>query len=142
MKKIWVFLLGVLTGIVILFAVLLVVAKFSPSNNENSDTPSISSNNGVTLFPEAGDCLSEKPFKVFQVLDTGVALATEYSDRIGGNEVFYGTNVLFYTEGKYYYDEEIIRVPQGKCVRQIGVYKYMTKQDFEKTVPIVTIMDK
>ncbi len=50
--------------------------------------------------------------------------------------------LLINDEGKYYYDDQIIEIPKGKCLRQIGVYKYMTKAEFEKTVPIAKIMDK
>ena len=44
--------------------------------------------------------------------------------------------------GKSYYDDQIIKIPSGKCVKQIGVYKYQTKDGFEKTVPIVDIRKK
>ncbi|MBO5630072.1 MAG: hypothetical protein J5965_13485, partial [Aeriscardovia sp.] len=44
-------------------------------------------------------------------------------------------------EGKYYYDDEVVRVPDGKVVRQVGIYQYQTKAEFEKTVPIIQIMD-
>ena len=50
--------------------------------------------------------------------------------------------LLVNEDGKYYYDDEIIEVPDGKVVRQVGIYKYSTKNDFEKTVPIVQIMNK
>ena len=45
-------------------------------------------------------------------------------------------------DGEYYYDEQIIKIPKGKCMRQVGVYKYRTKMELDKTVPIVKIMDK
>lgn len=130
MKKIWIFILGVITGVALLFIVSLFISKTS------------SSNNGVTIFPEAGEILSENQFKVFQVLEDGAALATELSSVIYDSEFYSGINVLFISEGKHYYDDEIIRVPKGKCVRQIGVYKYPTKNGTEKTVPIVEISDK
>ena len=44
--------------------------------------------------------------------------------------------------GEYYYDDQIIKVPQGMCMRQVGIYKYSTKMNIEKTVPIVMMMDK
>ena len=54
-----------------------------------------------------------------------------------------GLVVLFLHEnGKSYYDDQIIKIPSGKCVKQIGVYKYPTKDGFEKTVPIVDIRKK
>ena len=43
---------------------------------------------------------------------------------------------------EYYYDDQLIKIPKGKCMRQIGVYKYPTRMNMEKTVPIVKLMDK
>lgn len=45
-------------------------------------------------------------------------------------------------ERKYYYDDEIVKVPKGKVVRQVGIYQYPTQNDMMKTVPIIMIMDK
>ncbi len=52
------------------------------------------------------------------------------------------TCLLFNEDGKYYYDEEIVKVPQGKVARQIGVFQYESRAEMEKTVPVVEIMDK
>ena len=55
-------------------------------------------------------------------------------------------DVLLYllrnNDGKYYYDDEIVGVPSGKVVRQTGIYKYQTKSEDYKTVPIIEIVDK
>jgi hypothetical protein len=49
--------------------------------------------------------------------------------------------VLFIAdENTHYYDDQIISVPRGKCVRQIGTYQYETKMGY-KTVPAVAIFD-
>ncbi|MBQ3990668.1 MAG: hypothetical protein II630_07470 [Bacteroidales bacterium] len=45
-------------------------------------------------------------------------------------------------DGKYYYDDEVVRVPEGKVARQVGIYRYQTESKFEKTVPIIQIMSK
>lgn len=34
-------------------------------------------NNGIILFEKEGECISENSFEVFQVLDSGEALANE-----------------------------------------------------------------
>jgi hypothetical protein len=44
-------------------------------------------------------------------------------------------------EGKYYYDDQMVKVPEGKVLRQVGVYQYPTRQDIVKTVPVIMIMD-
>lgn len=45
-------------------------------------------------------------------------------------------------DGKYYYDDEVVRVPEGKVARQVGIYRYQTESKFEKAVPIIQIMSK
>lgn len=128
MKNFLIFFAGMVTG-----AILLVVISLGISGAGAAIADS-----GVTLFETQGESLSENKFKVFQVLDSGDALAWEQSNNYKHDDI----TVLFYRqEGKYYYDNEIIKVPAGKCVRQIGIYKYPTKTG-EKTVPIVKISNK
>ena len=49
--------------------------------------------------------------------------------------------LLVNEEGAYYYDNQVVDIPQGKCMRQVGVYRYTTKSEMEKTVPVVKLMD-
>lgn len=130
MKKWLIFLGGVVTGIVltILFEFLLYV---SHSN----------SNDGTTWFEKPGDVIEMKSFKVFQVLDKDAALVNGVTEE---ESDFYSGAVYLLTnkDSKYYYDDEVIKVPEGKVARQIGIYQYQTKTEFEKTVPIIQIMDK
>jgi len=45
--------------------------------------------------------------------------------------------VLFLrVEGTSYYDNQVIKISSKQCVRQIGTYRYETKNDLVKTVPI------
>ena len=44
--------------------------------------------------------------------------------------------------GEYYYDDQMIKTPNGKAMKQVGVYKYETRGGIAKTVPIVKLMDK
>lgn len=126
MKNLLIFIAGMVVGAVALLVVSLGIFKDSITND------------GITMFSTQGESLSENNFKIFQVLDSGNALALEESDDYRIDNII----VLFLSqEGKYYYDNEIIKVPAGKCVRQIGVYKYFTKTS-EKTVPIVKVSDK
>ena len=37
----------------------------------------------MTFFEKEGDCISENSFEVFQVLDSGDALANEVKNRVG-----------------------------------------------------------
>lgn len=131
MKKWVVFLLGMIAGGVLTFVMMLVLAIGANT-----------SSNGMTLFDEPGECLSTGSFEIMQVIDDGVALANEI-DKMRSS---YNTHtellvLLVNDEGQLYYDDKVINVPNGKCARQIGVYKYPIKSGFEKTVPIVKIME-
>ncbi len=137
MKKIWVYLLGLLSGIVIAIVVLLVFGLIIRGKND----PGITMLNGMSFFETPGEVIKETSFKVFQALDDGAALAEGKGD--GHSSVYLGLNVLLYNEEKTpYYDEQIVTLPQGKCFRQVGIYRYHAKSGIDKTVPIVMIMDK
>lgn len=101
----------------------------------------MSGDNNITWFEQSGEVINHTSFKVFQVIYDDAALAhgplNENSDLYLGH-VFLITN----SNGKYYYDEEIISVPTGKVVRQVGVYRYSTNNNITKTVPVIEIMDK
>lgn len=137
MKKIWVYLLGLLSGIVITIVVLLVFGLIIRAKND----PGITMLNGMSFLETPGEVIKETSFKVFQALDDGAALAEGKGD--GHSSVYLGLNVLLYNEEKTpYYDEQIVTLPQGKCFRQVGIYRYHAKSGIDKTVPIVMIMDK
>lgn len=126
MQRKWVvYALGIVSGIALTFIVLYLMAGCSSSN-------------GVKYFEKPGDCISTNSFKVFQVLDDGVALANEIEEY----DLPTGIVVLLINkDGKYYYDDQVIEIPEGKCARQVGVYTYPTKMEIERTVPIVEIME-
>jgi len=124
MKKIWVFILGIITGIVltILFAVIV-------TNSSNGGR------RGLNIFEQPGECLIKKSsLEVFQVLEPAVALTTIKDDF--GSAVY----LLVNNEGKTYYDDQVIKLPSGKCFKQIGTYQYPTKDERIKTVPVVQIL--
>ena len=128
MKKFLTFLLGVVVGALLTFAVL-----FYIGNRSNG--------NGLTMFDEPGESISTKSFKVVQVDGDGNALAMEKS---GVSENTYlGMVVLFLAEeGKSYFDDQIITIPAGMCARQLGTYRYFTNGGALKTVPAVAIRKK
>ena len=132
MKK-WLFFGGgVLTGIVLTFVFAFI---FSASHSGGSD--------GTTWFEKPGDVIEVKAFKVFQVLGENAALVNGQTHEDLDLEIFTGAVYLLTNEdGKYYYDDEVVRVPDGKVARQVGIYQYQTKSDFGKTVPIIQIMNK
>lgn len=92
---------------------------------------------GKTLFDKPGDCISQKNFKVQKVLDSGDAIALEINETIHGHSFTSDLEVLILAQdGGYYYDNQIIKAPQGTCARQIGYYKYKECSS-TKVIPII-----
>lgn len=147
-QNIILFFAGVATGALISFIVCLVTKKEAPEANttevveekiSEDQEPEKKLPDGVTLFDEPGDIVNEKSFKVMQVIANDAALAYGKDDL----DFYMGTlYLLINSENKYYYDDEIVDIPNGKIVRQVGIYKYMTQNGTLKTVPIVIIMDE
>ncbi len=130
MKNALIFIGGFISGIVFLIVVSICISESA-------------SNNGMTYFDRPGECLSTNSFEVLQVIGDGMALAYEIDKSYSSYNTHTELLVLFTNDnGEYYYDNQIIKIPSGKCVRQIGIYKYQTKLQIEKVVPIVRIMDK
>ena len=137
MKKFLLFLFGVFIGIVLTIG----YYTYSGSSSSTDDSPSIAKYPGVSLFEEPGDVLNFKSFKVFQVLENGAALVYGSSNL---NEPYYNIHgtVALVLPGEPYFDDQIIKVPSGKRVRQVGSYRYTTKFKEDKTVPIVELYDQ
>lgn len=133
-----VYLLGVLSGVIIMGFVDLI--KLTSNDKVTDDTEGIveERDDRMNLFDKPGDIIKAKSFQVFQVLAKDAALVrgeSKYSDIYTG--MIY---LLINKEGKLYYDEEIVKVPKGSVVRQLGIYQYPTKDNIIKTVPIIQIM--
>ena len=127
MKKYLLFTGGCLTGavLIMLFLVFIICATDSESDIEDSI--------GITMFEDPAGTVKEKTFQVLLTISTGEAIVR------GGTGSSY---LLVNSEGKFYYEGKKIEVPEGKVVRQVGVYQYRKGSSSEKWVPIVKIMDK
>lgn len=127
-KFILTYVAGIVTGIVLIFAVGLFMAKSVATSTSNKD---------VVMFEKPRGVVPGKVFEVMQVLPDGSALAT-VDDFESDNT---GTVVLFVgDESTSYYDSQKINVPKGKVVKQVGTYSYVARNDIYKTVPVVEIM--
>lgn len=135
MKKIWIYLLGVLTGIVIAVITLMIIGAVMNAKND----PGARMSNGMTFFEEQGDIVEPSSVKVFQALGDGAALA----HCKGNNSYVYGdpTVLLYNEEGIPYYDDQIVNASAGKCFRQVGIYRYSSRMG-DRTVPIVMLLGK
>ncbi|MDY2829513.1 MAG: hypothetical protein SOU27_09660 [Sodaliphilus sp.] len=123
-KSILIYVGGIFTGIIIMCVLSLCVAK------HNAD-------GGLVIFEQPGQKIELTELKIIQVLNNESALAT-------GNDLSnYGTVFLLLPkDGVSYYDDQKITVPSGKFARQIGTYRYISKNDVEKTVPVIDFYDK
>ena len=126
MKKFLIFISGFVAGIITTFLVVYL------NNVENQPNDGLL---GLTVFPEKKECIKTKnEIEIFQVLKPNMALAKT------GNILDGIVVLLINYDGNSYYDQQKIKIPANKCARQIGIYRYTTRQDgFEKTVPAVVI---
>lgn len=127
MKNFLIFIAGFVSGVIFLF----LIAVFSSGNAGNATNIP-----GLTLFDQPAEVIDSPSFEVLQVIGNNALANAE------GNYGLYTGMVVFFIadENVHYYDDQIINVPNGKCVRQIGTYQYETKVGY-KTVPAVVICD-
>lgn len=123
MKKWIIYVLGVITGIILTFAFAFCV---NLSNNSGII--------GLEMFEEPGDYMEYSQFEVFQVVESGCALA--HADESFGSIVFIIPN-----ESQQFYDDQKIVLKNNQCAQHMGTYKYSTKMEIEKTVPAIRIVD-
>lgn len=121
---------GIVTGVVLMF-----VFAFIVNSTQQGQANAI--NRDVVMFEKPQQVVAASTLKVIQVLPDGSALATVDIMEDNGGMV-----VLFLAkDGMSYYDDQKIKVPSDKCLRQVGTYTYESKMGM-KTVPVVEIMDK
>lgn len=123
MKKWLIYVLGVITGIVLTFAFAFCV---NLSNNSGII--------GLEMFEEPGEDMEYTQFEVFQVLDSGCALAN-------ADDTFDVTVFIIPDDKQQLYDNQKIVLKNDQCAQRVGTYRYSTKKGIEKTVPAVKIID-
>lgn len=81
-------------------------------------------------------CENVPAVRVFQVLDT-FALATtcEYGKYTGDLYCWGHTVYVPKDKGKIYYDDQIIKPEEDKCIVYSGTYKYESEDERVRTVP-------
>lgn len=150
MKKGLVFFLGMIVGALVAVAVMSYIGSFGDTD-ATKGTKGVKrySDPGISMFDAPGDKMDYRSFQVMQVLSNGTALMHAIKKSKPGEFDFIAAAIvlMFPDEGVSYYDDQIVLVPSDKCVRQVGTYRYDTKnfldqQTYVKTVPIVKIMAK
>lgn len=138
MSKWLYFIGGVLVGIIFVLVFFYIIGTYNTTESRAEQTEVQTDNSNPKWFDAPGDEIKEKSFKVMQVLEDHAALVFG-----NGEESYMNTLYLIVNkEGKFYYDQEIIDVPSDKVVKQVGIYRYETRQGIGKTVPLIMIMDK
>lgn len=118
------------------------ISSYSKRSVEGKSTTIISEvkESNIKLFEAPTDCVSTSDFKIEEVIDEYYAIAEEVEyDTVLENYYtrYNGIKVVIKSEEKNkYFDEQIIKMPEGKCMRQIGVY---TK--YSNTYPVVKISE-
>lgn len=130
MGKFGTFLLGLVLGAATCFLVLYLI------NHSKVSGPEDPHNFGVEMFDEPGDVIPVKALTVLQAQAAGSALAMDTH----GNTMMI---VLLWNDDKIpYYDMQEVKLKAGECFRQVGLYRYMTKEEVFKTVPVVVVEKK
>lgn len=94
---------------------------------------------GLTIFKETGECISHKNLTVLYVLESNIDL---YNSALVHEEDTSNTGLTMLivdNADRSYYDGQIIKLPQNKCFRIIGTYRYPGGRGHFKTVPVVVI---
>lgn len=127
MKKWLVFLLGIITGVILTIAGLLVIGIAASKGHPD-----------ITLAEQQVPFTTSNRFEVFQVGSDG-ALANCEEGKYS-QAMFTGPVVYILAEGQnQFYDDQVIDVPSGKQAVQIGTYRYTTRLG-EKVVPVIKFL--
>ena len=130
-NKFLIFIAGFVSGVLCLLLFSVIVTLRASSGQVD----------GLTMFEKPEGVIQYESFKVFQVIDGGHALADAGEPRrYSGNYDYFGNMIVLFMadENTHYYDNQVITVPKGKLVKQVGVYQYPTERGYN-TVPVVAI---
>ena len=116
------FFFGVVTGIVLTFAVLFVIALVNRNSGETDQIQYLEQ-------PVSYENKSVTSFKVFQVLGNA-ALANEISNK--EYKWYYGNTVMIL--GENFYSDQVVTI---KNPQRVGTYSYMNNGGMPMTVPVI-----
>ena len=116
------FFFGVVTGIVLTFAVLFVIALVNRNSGETDQIQYLEQ-------PVSYENKSVTSFKVFQVLGNA-ALANEISNK--EYKWYYGNTVMIL--GENFYSDQVVTI---KNPQRVGTYSYTNNGGMPMTVPVI-----
>ena len=114
--------LGVLTGVVLTFVVLLVIGLVKQGSAVSDPIQYLEQ-------PVSYENKTETSFKVLQVIGSA-ALANEVSDK--RLDMYFGNTVLIL--GENFYSDQIVTITNPQ---RVGTYSYTTNGGMPKTVPVL-----
>ena len=118
------------------------VPKVEPTTKSEAKSTKKQKSGPATMFDAPRECVTSNNFKVEIILDEKYVIAEELNPDLEEYGFTTDLTVVFIDEDNSYYTDQVVKVPHGKCVRQIGVYKSDHYKYNDKTLPIVKIMDK
>ena len=133
------FVAGIVAGIILMIGIgYFLSTRPLPGNKGVNGLP------GLTMLNEGekGSEINSKNIKVMQTLTPNTAL-TETSEDLKhtSDMVLYNGPVVLYIapENERLYDDQVITIPDGKKLVQVGTYRYETKKGDMRTVAAVEI---
>ena len=135
MKKIFIFILGMISGI-ILFCICSYLLVKKPGGTASLLNP------GLTVFDEPQLELPYKEFEVMQVLADGSALAHASNEPDKRYMESCPIVFIFSPQNGGYFDKQRLCAPEGTVARQIGTYSYHDGYGDKKTVPAIGFFEK
>ena len=126
MKNVLIFLGGLVTGIFLMVIVGYIYYKIGTNQNTKTNDPI-----HYLEKPVSYEGKTETSFEVFQVLGNA-ALATEESDRIDDDVLYYGNTVVIL--GENYYTDQVVTI---KNPMRVGTYSYTNNGGMPMTVPVI-----
>lgn len=132
------FIVGIVIGALLTTGVAFYVGNKLISNNGTDNI------RGLTMLKEGekGSVFDTKNIKVMQTLSSKMALAhTGKEDSFTHKMEYYNGILVLYiaSDNVRLYDDQVIEIPQGKNLVQVGTFEYETKNKTMKTVPAVSI---
>lgn len=132
-KGLFIFIAGMITMLLlIIFAVSLVPVDETLFEEEQQQQQPIE---GLTLFEDStGEKVAtNKQLTVIKCLQNNVALVEsgKASDKM--------TMLLMGADTELYYDNQKLKIPEGKTAIQAGIYQYEDKGGKQRTIPVIRI---
>ncbi len=116
-----VFFLGIITGVLLTIAATFIINKSSSASD-------------ITMFNERGKMMDATSYTIIQTIDNNHGLAVgDFLDLL--NPV-----LVLGNKDSHFYDGMEVKAGSNSRFYQVGTYRYMTKDEIWKTVPVVALM--